>query len=87
MGNPQNEGIIISRCEGDCDLNDNCAEGLQCYERTGDEPIPGCSGTPRNSFDYCIDFDDSIVSFKTPFLVLSTMYLNLLKMYSILLCS
>ena len=53
-------------CQGDCDFNDECQEGLTCFRRVGitDEslPAPGCSGQPdvakgtyiRLGFAYCI---------------------------------
>lgn len=31
-------------CEGDCDDDSSCAGSLKCFQRDGNEPIPGCSG-------------------------------------------
>lgn len=25
-----------------------------CMQRSGDEPIPGCGGSPREAADYCV---------------------------------
>ena len=40
-------------CEGDCDTNEDCAEGLVCFDRRGYTPVPGCDGTGRRGTDYC----------------------------------
>ena len=40
--NPTN--IILELCEGDCDNNDICAEGLTCEHRSNGEAISQCSG-------------------------------------------
>ena len=32
-----------------------CADGLKCYFRSGDQPVPGCAGTGTTSLDYCVD--------------------------------
>ena len=41
-------------CEGDCDTDSDCGIGLMCFQRGGNEPVPGCSGTPNSSWDYCV---------------------------------
>ena len=40
-------------CEGNCNIDNHCQEGLVCFVRT-DEPVPGCTGSPKQNFDYCI---------------------------------
>ena len=35
---------LCGECEGDCDSDDDCEEGLQCFDRSGFEDVPGCSG-------------------------------------------
>jgi len=45
------------RCEGDCDTNEDCQGDLQCFERTGIEPVPGCEGNGKGGQDYCFDPD------------------------------
>ena len=47
---------VLGLCEGDCDSNDDCDEGLLCFERDeeGDLP-PGCSGTATGDWDYCYE--------------------------------
>jgi len=57
-----NEGIdnrgnpyLLGACEGDCDNNSECAEGLVCFQRTGFEPVPYCEGVGREAgVDICI---------------------------------
>jgi hypothetical protein len=47
--------FIVGLCEGDCDSDAECAPGLKCMQRTGDEAVPGCSGPGNPGEDYCID--------------------------------
>ena len=53
-GDLDDASILLGRCEADCDDDDECDSGLMCYQRDADEPIPGCNGTPRSGWDYCI---------------------------------
>ena len=54
-------------CEGDCDSDNDCANyfgtavgGFRrsgkgtCFHRSSLEPVPGCMGTGRANWDYCI---------------------------------
>lgn len=34
--------------------DDECEGDLVCMQRSGDEPIPGCGGSPREAADYCV---------------------------------
>ena len=43
----------LGRCEGDCDDDDDCAEGLQCFDRDNNEAVPGCAGLGKYGKDYC----------------------------------
>jgi hypothetical protein len=45
----------LGKCHGDCDNDKECAYGLTCFQRTYAPAVPGCSGTPQASYDYCID--------------------------------
>eukprot|EP00980_Cylindrotheca_fusiformis_P028688 scaffold22637_cov133-Cylindrotheca_fusiformis.AAC.1 len=48
----------LGRCEGDCDKDEDCGSGLECYPRLEPfQPVPGCSGGGQDSslFDYCIE--------------------------------
>ena len=31
------------RCSGDCDSDDDCEEGLVCFQRSKGQYVPGCS--------------------------------------------
>lgn len=54
VSNPPNGRL--GECEGDCDNNGQCAEGLTCYQRDRNEDVPGCSGGTSDSSltDYCV---------------------------------
>lgn len=41
------------QCQGDCDTDAHCGEGLKCLQRNGGESIPGCSGSAKSGWDYC----------------------------------
>jgi cullin-associated NEDD8-dissociated protein 1 len=45
----------LARCTGECDGHHQCAAGLECFERTHGEAIPGCdvSTAPGGDWDYC----------------------------------
>eukprot|EP00928_Gymnodinium_smaydae_P042994 TRINITY_DN288_c1_g1_i4.p1 TRINITY_DN288_c1_g1~~TRINITY_DN288_c1_g1_i4.p1 ORF type:complete len:2624 (-),score=354.57 TRINITY_DN288_c1_g1_i4:129-7931(-) len=43
----------MKQCQGDCDSDHDCEAGLYCMQRDKDEPINGCSGTPKRDWDYC----------------------------------
>ena len=55
-------------CEGDCDNDDDCLRKMgsgtlfspfsgirgKCFQRNGYTPVPGCKGTGKKDWDYCI---------------------------------
>jgi len=41
-------------CEGDCDSDRECGVGLTCFQRDGNEAVPGCSGSGKSGWDYCV---------------------------------
>jgi hypothetical protein len=43
----------LAECSGDCDSSTDCFGDLRCFDRTGTEPVPGCSGLGTNAKDYC----------------------------------
>eukprot|EP00980_Cylindrotheca_fusiformis_P025226 scaffold13293_cov120-Cylindrotheca_fusiformis.AAC.10 len=47
----------LSLCQGDCDSDVDCQDGLQCFQRIGGMDVPGCSGGRRDTSatDYCIE--------------------------------
>ena len=50
-----------ARCQGDCDDDWDCTEGLRCYVRAHLETIVGCSGGGLSGTDYCFA-DPSLVA-------------------------
>jgi len=44
----------LHRCEGDCNSDSECGSGLRCFQRD-ESDVPGCEGTPKKDWDYCID--------------------------------
>jgi hypothetical protein len=51
-GNPLSK-FPLGLCEGDCDNDGECESGLTCFQRDGDEPVPGCTGRAKRGIDYC----------------------------------
>jgi hypothetical protein len=45
----------LQKCQGDCDSDYECANGLKCLQRLNTEPIPGCAGLGISGKDYCYD--------------------------------
>jgi hypothetical protein len=43
-------------CGGDCDADGDCQDGLICFQRGANVPVPGCSGGSENESltDYCV---------------------------------
>jgi hypothetical protein len=48
-------------CEGDCDNDSECGEGLVCFERDRFDLVPGCFGVGVFSKDYCIPGTKTVV--------------------------
>ena len=46
----------LAMCEGDCDYDSDCKGDLICFERNGDESVPGCDDSPyaTTGYDYCV---------------------------------
>lgn len=44
----------IGLCQGDCDKDAHCKDGLICHQRDGLEHVPGCEGEGQPAFDYCV---------------------------------
>merc|ERR1712139_69949 len=43
-------------CEGDCDSDSDCTNGLKCWHRTWSEPVPNCAIGGKHDYrdtDYC----------------------------------
>lgn len=45
----------LGLCEGDCDKDSDCAGSLQCFQRNGFTPVPGCVGQGVSNMDYCVE--------------------------------
>ena len=45
----------LTRCRGDCDSDAECASGLTCFQRSISPGVPGCTGTPVQNVDYCVN--------------------------------
>mmetsp|Transcript_14348 Transcript_14348/g.34757 ORF Transcript_14348/g.34757 Transcript_14348/m.34757 type:complete len:269 (-) Transcript_14348:761-1567(-) len=43
----------LNQCQGDCDADNDCAQGLTCFQRVRDEAVPGCTGSGATGLDYC----------------------------------
>ncbi len=44
IGECGSESYLCGMCEGDCDNDENCSGDLVCVQRSGNEPIQGCTG-------------------------------------------
>ena len=47
---PTDEEKPLSACQGDCDSDSDCADGLTCFQRDGYTVVPGCDNL--FAFDY-----------------------------------
>ena len=47
--------ITLGECQGDCDWDSDCENGLICFQNNAYDAPPGCSGTPSQYMDYCYD--------------------------------
>ena len=55
---PDISNLPLQRCQGDCDSDSDCAEGLVCYQRPPHRTtIPGCEGISTTRTDFCVDLD------------------------------
>jgi len=50
-------GNKFGNCEGDCDRDSDCAEGLFCFfkQEGNGVNIPGCAGSDDTSADFCVE--------------------------------
>eukprot|EP00538_Stauroneis_constricta_P002611 CAMPEP_0119549168 /NCGR_PEP_ID=MMETSP1352-20130426/2937_1 /TAXON_ID=265584 /ORGANISM="Stauroneis constricta, Strain CCMP1120" /LENGTH=266 /DNA_ID=CAMNT_0007594657 /DNA_START=242 /DNA_END=1042 /DNA_ORIENTATION=+ len=51
---PHHTRFPLGRCEGDCDHDADCNNGLFCFQRGANQPIPGCNGNPGSRSDFCV---------------------------------
>jgi hypothetical protein len=67
-GSPPAERFPLGLCEGDCDVDGDCADGLVCFERGPNDEVPGCAGNDASDTDYCADPDfPNFAAFVTQF--------------------
>jgi len=55
---PQNPPRLpLGLCQGDCDNDSDCSEGLFCFFKTNGivQRVPGCEGNDSTSTDFCVD--------------------------------
>jgi hypothetical protein len=46
----------LQKCQGDCDNDSDCVDGLVCFQRGTQPTVPGCIGTADiPEIDYCAD--------------------------------
>ena len=43
----------LGLCQGDCDSDSDCGEGLLCWQRNDFDQVPGCEGPGTSGWDYC----------------------------------
>jgi hypothetical protein len=61
-------GGRLNLCQGDCDSDYQCAEGLECFQRDdGGANPPGCTGTPKEDWDYCVAAEGGPIREVTPY--------------------
>jgi len=48
-------GKPLQVCQGACRLDEDCADALECFVRSGYSPVPGCSGRGVLGRGYCYD--------------------------------
>ena len=49
--------LSIQNSQGDCDNDGECGPGLICFQRAGNETVPGCSGEDNSVWDrkdFCV---------------------------------
>jgi len=55
--NDPEHSFPLAGCQGDCDEDKDCAEGLHCFKRDDLEEVPGCQGKGNKGSDYCYSPD------------------------------
>ena len=51
--NKPSSAYPLNECEGDCDKDEDCSDGLVCFHRRNQEEVPGCTGLGERRKDYC----------------------------------
>ncbi|KAG7370840.1 Eukaryotic-type carbonic anhydrase [Nitzschia inconspicua] len=55
-GTPPLDKFPLQHCQGDCDTDDDCMDGLVCFQRDANEAVPGCLGGEQlgEVTDFCV---------------------------------
>merc|ERR1719474_1379978 len=63
---PDLESGLLSECEGDCDVDEDCEGNLKCFKNgRGESNVPtGCSGIAHEEMDYCYHHPEPELEFK-----------------------
>jgi len=63
-GTPAAIYLPLGLCEGDCDSNNDCSDGLTCFQRDAGDPVPGCVGGESVGVgtDFCIKISSGVES-------------------------
>jgi len=49
----QSDVLPLPACYGACRIDQDCASTLKCFQRLGNEPVPGCFGVGTAGMNYC----------------------------------
>lgn len=55
------------QCEGSCQNEEECSDGLTCFLRPDTSPVPNCDGTGISGRNYC--FNQTLAGYDVPTLV------------------
>jgi len=59
LGDNPSDDYPMSRCNGDCDIDDHCAAGLFCFQVNKESSdFPGCNNPNGLGSDFCVDPND-----------------------------
>ncbi len=57
---PPSSVFPLGVCEGDCDVDSDCAGNLRCLQRDSNAgSVPGCNGSDNGKTDYCVSRSSS----------------------------
>ena len=66
VGQCNSNSTLCDQCEGDCEANEDCADGFMCYQRDAYKPVFCCSGEGGDGDvsgnDICISMSLTLLS-------------------------